>query len=165
MGELIKLPDWLINLNATLSGTRTYTALIYLIDTMRSDSLKKAQKRTTLSGEVDEILNHTIGPESYHRDDVLKQQIMTHFRLNMTRMVGIARSVNAELMFVQPVLNIKDMSPFKSEHKEGLDEQRQKQWESLYQHARVLHETGEISEALAIYRQALGIDNRYADLH
>jgi tetratricopeptide (TPR) repeat protein len=164
-GELIKLPDWVINLNATLSGTRTYTAMMHLIDAMRSEPLKKAQDRATLSGDVDEILNHSIGPASYHRDDVLKQQIMTHYRLNMMRMVRIAGSANAELMFVQPAINIKDMSPFKSEHRAGLDEEGQKQWQSLYQRARALHQAGELSEALRLYRQALEIDDRYADVH
>ena len=164
-GELIKLPGWLINLHITLSGTRSYTALVQLIDTVRPDSPQQAQKSPMLSGEVDEILNKSVGPESYQRDDVLRQQIMTHFRLNMMRMVRIARSADAELMFVQPAINIKDMSPFKSEHKTGLDKQEQKRWHSLYRQARTLHKNGEINEALTLYRQALEIDDRYADLH
>ena len=51
-GELIKLPDSLLNLHVTLSGTRTYTALMTLIDALRSESLQKAQDSTTLSGDV-----------------------------------------------------------------------------------------------------------------
>ena len=164
-GRLMKLPDWLINLNVTLSSLRTYTALTHLIDHIRSAPRSETQDRTTLSGDVDEILNHTIGPESYHRDDFLKQQVMTHFRLNMTRIVKIARSVNAEPLFIQPAINIKDMSPFKSEHREGMDEAERKQWQSLYQRARALHDAGELQRALPVYRQALEIDERYADLH
>ncbi len=164
-GQLASLPDWLINLHATLSGTRTYTALQYLIDAVQSDSLENAQQRSMLSGEVDEILTRSVGPESYHRDDALKQQIVTHYRLNMTRMVSIARSVGADLLFVQPAINLKDMSPFKSEHKEGLDEEARKAWGALYRRARALQEAGDNAEALAVYRQALGIDDRHADLH
>lgn len=164
-GMLTKLPHWLINLNATLSGTRTYTAMKYMIDTLRPDSLTKAQLRTTLDGDVDEILNHSIGPESYHRDDTLKQQIIAHFRLNMMRMVSLARDAGSDIILVQPAINIKDMSPFKSDHKDGLDEHARKEWDSLYQRARTLHEAGEISEALVTYRRALDIDDRHADLH
>jgi tetratricopeptide (TPR) repeat protein len=164
-GELTRLPDWMINLHATLSGTRIYTAMMYLIDAIPSDSINNARQRSTLSGDVDEILTHTVGPESYHRDDDLKRQIVTHFRLNMTRMVRIAHSVGSDLVFVQPAKNIKDMSPFKSEHKEELDEQAKKEWQSLYQRARALHDAAEVSDALTIYRRALQIDDRHADLH
>ena len=56
-GGLIDQPDWLINLNASLSGTRVYTALEKLIEAVKPDSLKQAKARSQLSGEVDEILN------------------------------------------------------------------------------------------------------------
>ena len=110
--DLINLPAWVINLNATLSGTRTYTAMKRLVDALQPASLEKAQERAALSGDVDEILNHTIGPESYHRDDALKRQVITHYRLNMTRMVKIARSADSDIVFIQPAINVKDMSPF-----------------------------------------------------
>lgn len=164
-GGLIDLPAWLINLNATLSGTRTYSVMKKLIDAMQPAVHAAAQRGNTLSGDVDEILNHSVGPDSYHRDDVLKQQIITHYRLNMRRMVRIARSAGADIVFVQPASNIKDMSPFKSEHKPGLDEQAKQEWQSLYERARELQDAGNAGGALAVYRQALGIDDRYADLH
>ena len=164
-GALADLPAWLINLNATLSGTRTYTVMKDMIDAVQSTSLRQAQASNTLNGEVDEILNHTIGPESYHRDDDLKRQITTHYRLNLMRMIRIARSADADVILVKPVVNIKDMSPFKSEHREGLGEQAQKVWEKLFQNATDLYEAGDFNEALNAYQQALGIDDRYADLH
>ena len=164
-GALLEMPAWVLNLNAALSGTRTYTAMKDMIDALQSDSLKQARQRNKLSGEVDEILNHTAGPSSYHRDDDLKQQIITHYRLNMERMVRIARSSGAELIFVRPAINIKDMSPFKSEHREGLSEQARKDWEALYQRAMEQQAAGNAGEALAGYQQALLIDDRYAELH
>jgi len=164
-GALLNLPGWVLNMNAALSGTRTYTAMKGMIDALQSDSLKQAQQRNKLSGEVDEILNHTIGPESYHRDDALKQQIVTHYRLNMARMVSIARSAGADILFVRPAINIKDMSPFKSDHREGLDQPALREWEALYRRATEHQAAGETGEALAGYRQALLIDDRYAELH
>lgn len=162
---LINLPTWLINLNATLSGTRTYSAMKNMIDAIRYDLPGPAQHGETLSGNVNEILNHTVGPESYHRDDTLKQKIITHYRLNMIRMVKIARSVDSDIIFVQPAINVKDMSPFKSEHKEGLGEPEREQWEARFARAIDLQRGGDFDAALTVYRQAMDFDERYADLH
>jgi tetratricopeptide (TPR) repeat protein len=164
-GALADLPSWLINLNATLSGTRIYTAMKDAIDAVQSDSLDRAKQRYKLGGEVEEVLNQTIGPESYHRDEDVKRHIITHYRLNLMRMVRIARSVDADIVFVQPAINVKDMSPFKSEHRDGLDEQAQRDWDRLFQRATAAREAGDLQEALMAYREALEIDDRYADAH
>jgi tetratricopeptide (TPR) repeat protein len=164
-GTLAKLSTWVINLNATLSGTRVYTAMSRVIDALKPDALAQERPGQQLGGEVDEILNDSAGPDFYHRDDTLKQQIITHFRLNVQRMVKIARNADAEIMFVQPVSNIKDMSPFKSEHRAGLDDQARREWQSLYERARKLQASGDPGAALTLYRQALALDDRYADLH
>jgi tetratricopeptide (TPR) repeat protein len=164
-GALADLPSWLINLNATLSDTRVYTVMKDMIDAVMSDSLASAKQRYQLSGDVDEVLNHTVGPQSYRRNDALKQQIITHYHMNLVRMVRIARSAGADILFIKPAINIKDMSPFKSEHREGLDEQEQKDWSSLYQQATVLQNSGDAAQALDLYQQALAIDDRYAELH
>ena len=164
-GDLMKLPGWVINLNASLSGTRTYTGMKHVIDTLRPGTVTQAQQGTILEGDVDEILNHSVGPESYHRDETLRQQIITHFRLNMMRMASLARDAGADIIFVQPAINIKDMSPFKSEHRDGLGADELKQWDTLYRRAGTLQEEGSYREALTLYRQALVIDDRYAELH
>ena len=164
-GGLIDQPDWLVNLNASLSGTRVYTALAQLIEAVQPDSLQQAKARSQLSGEVDEILNHTIGPQSYQRDDTLKQHILTHYRLNLLRMVRIAQSVDAGILFVQPAINLKDMSPFKSAHREGLDAATLQAWQSLYDRAGEHASAGDATAALALYRKALALDNRHAELH
>jgi tetratricopeptide (TPR) repeat protein len=164
-GALMKLPSWVINLNAALSGTRTYTVIKKMIEPLMPVSINEAQSLYKMSGEVDEVLNHTIGPKSYHRDDTLRQEIITHYRLNLGRMVRIAHSVGADILFVQPAINLKDMSPFKSEHRAGLDKQAREHWQALYRDGIALDKAGNRREALDAYRQALGIDDRYADLH
>ena len=164
-GGLIDQPDWLINLNASLSSTRVYTAMTRLIEAVQPDSLAQAKARSQLNGEVDEILNHTVGPQSYQRDDALKQHILTHYRLNLLRMVKIARSVDAGILFVQPAINLKDMSPFKSAHREGLDEAALQSWQAQYDRGGELQAAGDAAAALAAYREALALDDRYAELH
>ena len=164
-GTLAELPDWLINLNAVLSGTRVYTAMSRAISSLPGNSLDKATQQHHLGGEVDTILNHTIGPQSYHRDEALKQHIMTHYRLNLERMVRIARQAGADIIFVKPAVDIRDMSPFKSEHAEGLDGKALAAWQDLYDRAAAQEATGNHAKALELYNQALAIDDRYADLH
>jgi len=162
---LIDLPAWLANLNTMLSGTRIYTALDKAIDRMKPDSRERAREHYRLSGEVDAILDHSVGPQSYHRDDVLKTRIMTHYRLNLDRMIRIARQAGARIILVKPAINIRDMSPFKSEHTPGLPEQVLADWQVLYERAQSLEKSGDDMPALAAYRQAMAIDDRYADLH
>lgn len=164
-GRLSEMPGWLLDLNAAASGTRTYTALKNLIDRLQPDSFKKAQDRYKLSGEVDDILSHTIGPTTYHRADKLKQQIISHYRLNLNRMTKIARQANAEIIYITPASNLKDMSPFKSEHRRDLTEEQLREWQSLFQQGAARQAAGDSSSALASYRRALAIDERHAELH
>lgn len=113
-GRLGDMPAWLLDLNAAASGTRTYTALKKTIDFLQPDSLSKARDRYQLSGEVDDILSHTIGPTTYHRDDKLKQQIINHYRLNLKRMTQIARQAKAEIIYITPASNLRTCRPSKA---------------------------------------------------
>ena len=164
-GRLMDLPDWALRASAALSGTRTWAAMKGAIEAVRPDPLKNAKERYQLSGEVDEILNHTLGPTSYHRDDRLKEQIIKHYRYSLGRMAGIAKRAGAEVLFIQPAINLKDFSPFKSEHKGGLDEASLGRWQAFAQAGAALQKEGKPGEALDPYRKALEIDDRYAELH
>src|SRR5581483_6845391 len=164
-GRLMDLPEPALRTTAALSRTRTWAAMKRAVETVRPDPLARAKERYQLSGEVDEILNHTLGPTSYHRDETLKRQIIRHYRLNLIRMIEMARAAGAEILFVQPAVNLKDFSPFKSEHKEGLDEASLGRWQTLVQNGAALEKEGKAAEALEAYRKALEIDDRYAELH
>lgn len=164
-GRLGDMPAWLLDLNAAASGTRTYTALKKTIDFLQPDSLSKARDRYQLSGEVDDILSHTIGPTTYHRDDTLKQQIINHYRLNLKRMTQIARQAKAEIIYITPASNLKDMSPFKSEHRQGLTEARLREWQAWFEKGVAQQAAGDAGQAVASYRRAETIDDRYAELH
>jgi len=47
-GALMDVPAWVLDLNAMLSGTRTYTAMKMLIDAMQPDAPAKAQQGNML---------------------------------------------------------------------------------------------------------------------
>jgi tetratricopeptide (TPR) repeat protein len=164
-GTLQELPAWIINLDATMSGTHIYTAMKLAMEAIRPGTGGISLKRDELNGEVDDILDHTLGPESYYRDEILKQQVIMHYRLNLRRIAKIADSVDAGIVFVKPVINIRGISPFKSEHRNGLEPDALMQWQVLYNDARNLQQAGRLDEAMVKYRAALAIDDRYAELH
>jgi tetratricopeptide (TPR) repeat protein len=164
-GELADLPSWLVNLDSALNRTRIYSGLKQISEELRPESFKKAKKRYELSGEVKTMLAYTAGPTSYHRDDTLRLQILNHYSFNLERMVLLAEEAGAGIIFVTPVVNLKDVSPFKSEFKEGLSAQAMDLFNGLLEKGIKLHEEGNPSGALQVYKQAFEIDNRYAELY
>ena len=101
-----------LQIHAALSHTRTYALADRLI------LGEPGNPRTLLPAEVDEILNHTIGPSDYHRDPKWRSQVVAHYELNLRRMVTIARQANCQIVFVVPASNERNCSPFKSEFAE-----------------------------------------------
>ena len=64
--------------------------------------------------DFETVLDNTIGPTSYVRDDDLRKKIVGHYELSLDRMVTLARSAGAEIVFVRPACKLLHCSPFKS---------------------------------------------------
>jgi tetratricopeptide (TPR) repeat protein len=150
---------------ALLCRLRTYSALRRTLDSVVNKPTGQEAERYTLPGEVVTLLDHAVGLSAYTRDDTLKEQVLEHYRFNLNRMVDIARSSGAEIILVTPASNLRDCSPFKSEHREGLTGRGLERWENLYRQAQQLREKGERTEAVARLEQAEAIDDRFADLY
>jgi tetratricopeptide (TPR) repeat protein len=104
-------PTWRRRMGAALRSTRTFTMIDSL--TQRVRTAAERESREVLPGEVDERLNHTVGPTDYVRDDRWQAAVVAHYRLNLSRMVAIARGCGAMIVFVDPASNEKDCAPFK----------------------------------------------------
>ncbi len=118
-------------LESWLAQTRTWTlvrnVVLGNIQEKRTGSPESSQWVGGLSSEVDEMLNHTIGPVDYHRDDDWKEKVLASYEQNVRRMVAIAREKGIPILLVTPASNEKDCSPFKWEYSEGIsDENRGK---------------------------------------
>jgi tetratricopeptide (TPR) repeat protein len=149
-----------------LSRTRTFTVIRRVMNPDAGTGAPVAREdRAWLPGEVDTILEHTIGPEAYHRDDGLRQQVLAHYRYNLARMVRIARSAGVDIVFVTCASNLGDCSPFKSEHGDGLGDLGLERWESLFEQAARASENGEWAGALEALDEAASLDDRHAHLH
>jgi tetratricopeptide (TPR) repeat protein len=148
---------------SVLGHTRTYSALQGLYRKIKADPTAEDQGKYTLPGEVKTILEITYGPTTYRRDDGLRRQILEHYRLSLRRMVELARSAGAEVVFVTTPVNLRDCSPFKSQHRDGQgpDEFRkfnEQMAAGLQLEGRKLNEA-----ALRRYREALRLDDRFAE--
>ncbi|UCF16733.1 MAG: tetratricopeptide repeat protein, partial [Phycisphaerales bacterium] len=164
-GRLISTPAAVRGLGAIMSRTRTYTAVKHAIDALSGSANVAPDKPTYLPGEVETILESSLGPESYHRDAQLAGQVPEHYRYNLARMVDMARSVGAKVILVTPASNLRDCSPFKSEHRENLTAAQHKDWQTLFGDANKMHDAGQWDEALAAIDNALSIDDHYAHGH
>jgi tetratricopeptide (TPR) repeat protein len=112
---------------------------------------------------VDTILDHTIGPQAYHRDEALRKSIIGHFRFNLARMVDIARSGGAKVILVTPAVNLRNCAPFKSEHRAGITPAEAAEWQKVVRHATQQHRTTNWAEAVSALQQAAQIDPKFAD--
>ena len=132
---------------------RTFGLLSRLLHPQPASSATKS----LLAPEVDTILEQ-YGPDAYLRDDRMRDQIVAHYRASLRRIVSLARSAGAEVIFIQPASNLRDFSPFRSQHAElSLAEERR--YERAFESARVELDS---QLALAHFEEAIGIDARYA---
>ena len=159
---IIEMPEAVRGLSAVLSKTRTYSGISRLI--RKSDKPTEEQSEK-LDGEVNTILDQSIGPKDYERDEELEAQVMSHYRFNMARMVDIARAAGAKVIFVTPASNLRNCSPFKSQHRDGLGGPDQEKVKELVAKARKQLTAKEFSEALKSLDDAIEIDDRYAHSH
>ena len=163
-GALRDMPVVIRKTASLLARTRTWSAMSGV---MNEAGIVEGQKRrkVEMTGEVNTILSRSAGTERYHRDDPLKKQVTEHYRVSLERIAEISRSAGVQCIFVTPASNLKDSSPFKSQHSPGMSTDQQATSEQLLAHARELIDQNKESEALEILDQAIAIDPRYAELH
>ena len=119
----------------------------------------RSRSRQWLSAEVDTILEHSLGPSDYHRDVEHRQGVVRHFRDSLARMCAIARAAGARVIFISPASNLRDFTPFKSEHgREALN--RLTEWDSTSH--RPARRRGDIEEAVRLALAAARLDPQHA---
>jgi Flp pilus assembly protein TadD/lysophospholipase L1-like esterase len=131
---------------------------------LRGDPTAGSQ-RVILPDEVDEILNHTVGPSSYQRDDFQQDQVIRHFQLNLSRISRMARRRGVPLLMVTPAANLRDFSPFKSQFSEAVSAADRKQWQLHIDKARLLQVEEDWQAARQQLEAAQQLDPRQATTH
>ena len=152
----------LTQIGSLLSSTRVFSILKATVDAL---DLNAAGRRGQLTGEVHTLLDRSVGPSAYSRDDALRDKILEHYRFNLKRMILLAREAGAQILMVTPASNLKDSSPFKSENSEALSASELARWHKLFERALHLQAEGDLGGAERGLREVLAIDSRDAETH
>ena len=160
--RLVHAPPALTEAAGLLSRTRIWAAAQRIAGT--PPAAEHPGGRPVLPSEVDTVLAHSVGPSDYTRDDEWRSQVVEHFRFNLNRMVDSAQSAGARVVLVVPASNLKDCSPFKSEHAAGLSADEIERCEALRRQG-IEAMSGQPAAALTALSEAASIDDRHAELH
>jgi len=161
-GNMADLPQAILRMGSLAGRLRTYAVLKKLRARSASKQQAAAREQYILKGDVDPVLEHTVGPASYVRDDALRRQIIDHYVFNLHRIVGLAEAAGAELLFVTPAVNLKDMSPFKSVWAAKLAPEQRARCEQLYAQAVRQMKAGSSAAARRALLTVRGLDPRHA---
>ncbi|HVS66792.1 MAG TPA: tetratricopeptide repeat protein [Thermoanaerobaculia bacterium] len=145
-----------------LGGLRSYTLARTAWSGLTGD---RSRPESTLAAEVEASLDGWTGIAGYRRTAEFKRATAEHFEDNLRRMVAVARSAGAELVFIKPISNLKDFSPFKTEHRKGLDRGSIARFAALVDDGRAALAAGDPSGAAAHLRRALDLDGEHAGAH
>jgi len=162
--QIKNIPPMVRSVVSLLAKTRTWSAMSEILKQVGIHPDAKKERREQLRGEVNAILDRSAGLNRYTRDDRLRDNILEHYRISLERMVALARSVNARIIFVTPASNLKDFSPFKSEYTEGLDKAAQKRSAQMLAQAKEAINKADWQDASAILEKAVALDPRNAEL-
>ena len=119
----------------------------------------------TVADEVTTRLEAWTGLEQYHRDPEGTRAILAAFEYNLRQMIAIARAAWVDILFIEPAANIKDFSPFKSEHGAGVTAEARARFAMLLDEGKRLLEEGEPKAAAIPFRSAIELDAEHADAH
>ncbi len=144
---------------------RSATALQRVVAPIRRLDRAEAAAQNVLASDPVTMLDNSLGPTAYQRDDNQREQTFQHYQFNLRRMIDIARSVGAKVIFVTPASNYREVSPFKSEHRTGLSDEDRRRWKELYDAARADFTNPVPGHALESLAAAEKIDDRAANLY
>jgi lysophospholipase L1-like esterase len=156
-------------LYATVSRFRSFRLLRssllrpFSADARLSSATEAAQRdfKPVLPPEVDALLDHQGGLESYQRDDQHAQQVISHFGTNLVRMICLSRKNNIPLLMIQPPSNLSDCPPFKSQFSDSTTEEQIDQIRTLLERASEVLST-DAEQSAHLLRQAVAVDPRFA---
>lgn len=164
-GSIADTPAAIRRAKAFVLKTRIATLIRRAIVSLAPSLMPVLKSGSGLGEEVETMLDRSVGPEDFTRDDLLQEAVAKHFRYNLERIAKSVRDHGAEIVLVLPASNLRDASPFKSEHRTGLSDGDLRAWDELVSAADRAVDADQIEDALVLLDRAAGIDDRFADLH
>jgi len=170
-GEILAYPRALRGLGALAGRSRIFAAGQRMIESGQANKPTGASTGPVmLDHEVRTLLDSSVGPDAYSRDDALHEKVLQHYRFSLTRMVDMSRSAGAEIVFVNPAANLQHSSPFKSEASTSLTPDERMETQELYEEAKASFQgdrrsAAELDAALTMIEKAMAFEGRHAHLH
>ncbi len=153
----------LLRSQAKVAQLRTFNLLRTQYLKLRDQSVEDLiAERPTLNREIQARLDFQDGMDAYHRDPAWTQRMVAHYRYNVARMIRMCEDRGLPVVFVNPVSNLRDTPPFKTEWDQGLTAEESQRFQQLLADSgkQPLHHV-----AIEKLQQALAIDNQHAGAH
>jgi Flp pilus assembly protein TadD len=137
----------------------------------RSDLSPGAQAQRALSDkpilkeEVTTILDRSAGLDLYHRDEVFSRDVVRHFAHNLKTIAMLCKKAGVPLILLEPVCNLKDFSPFKSEHAAEFTAVDKSRLDALLRQGERLAQDCRYSDAIDVLGKAIHEDPLYAEYY
>jgi len=163
-GHLKHVPGVLAVPAGWLAQTRTYRLLREGYGRLAGEPQQPPRGFPILSTEVDAMLDYRGGLDRYHRDDAWRRATIEHYRYNLLRMAHLANEAHVPLLLMNPVSNLRDCPPLKSQHRDGLTDDERQQWERLVADT-ARSQTTDRQRSIELLCQAAAIDDQFAGLH
>ncbi len=157
--RLKRIPRPLIRLHRSLLRLRSYAVVNHMFHAPR----KQKQTKMELPLEVNPKLDLEAGIQTYHRNLQGQQGTITHFRYNLEQMVHMAQQADIPIVLMNPISNLKDCPPFKSEFRADLSKQEYSRIDALREKARHWDKTDPWGK-LSLLEQAVALDATHAGL-
>ena len=151
-------------LHSLCTNLRTYCLLRAAWQRTSQRGNPKPRPQNELPPEVDAFLDYRDGLADYHRDDAWKRGAVAHYRLNLSRMIGMARAAGVPVLLVNPVSNLCDCPPFKLEVSQELTLQERAAFDVAWEEARTFKGRDQ-ERQIELVQKALALDNRHAGAH
>ena len=133
-------------------------------DAAATRGLIQVNAESGLKQEVDTILDHSVGPDAYRLETLQVDQVVNHFEQNLVGIIKLSRSAGADVLLVTPVSNLRDFSPFKSQHAKPLKTAEVERWIQSYLASKDAYQNGDLEHAEQMLKLCEVIDSERADL-
>ena len=158
-GRVRRAPKFLIGVHRALLNLRTYALADRWLARRRGDD----PANSVLPAEVQARLDFQGGLDAYHRDESWRRGTIAHFAHNLEAMVRLTRENAVPLILMNPVSNLKDCPPFKSEFRADLSETQRRAMVEFMNRAQAT-DWSDAYARIRLLEQAVDIDDRYANL-
>lgn len=123
-------------------------------------------KNYDFDDQRDNHLSFAFGKASRYREDPRQfQLLLEHYRFNMEAMVASAGAARVPIFLVTCPVNLRDWTPNVSRHRQDLDRWDLPRWTAPFRSGVLALEQGRPAAAIAPLRQAIAIDDEYAEAH